>query len=72
MSEYYTDKDIAELLNITVRRLRNKINAGNPLPPRIKPPESRHRLWPKKEVHEWLNKYLETDEVPKRIVGSYF
>ena len=73
MNEYYTDKDIAELLNITVPRLRNKINEGRPLPPRIKPPECRHRLWPKKEVHQWLNQYLQQDEFNgKKKVGSYF
>jgi len=72
MSDYYTDKDIAALLNITVPRLRNKLNEGRPLPPRIKPPESRHRLWPKKAVHEWLAQYLEQDEVSSKKIGAYF
>ena len=72
MNEYYTDSEIAKLLNITVRRLRNKLNAGNPLPPRIKPPESRHRLWPKQAVHEWLTQYLEQDDVRLKRRGAYF
>ena len=62
MSSYYTDQEIAKLLGITLRRLRNKIHAGNPLPPRIQPPESRHRIWPKKEVHQWLHKYIVEEE----------
>jgi len=71
MSSYYTDREIAALLNITVPRLRNKLNDGCPLPPRIKPPECRHRLWPKEEVHQWLNQYLEKEEPSKRKGGWY-
>jgi hypothetical protein len=42
---YYTDKDIAQLLGISIGRLRNKLTAGSPLPPRIQPPGCRNRLW---------------------------
>ncbi|MCC6208793.1 MAG: hypothetical protein IT488_11660 [Gammaproteobacteria bacterium] len=57
---YYTDADIARLLGISLGRLRNKLTAGNPLPPRIEPPGCRHRLWPCKAVHAWLDQYKVT------------
>ncbi|MDJ0871373.1 MAG: hypothetical protein QNJ87_06365 [Gammaproteobacteria bacterium] len=41
---YYTDQDIARLLGISLGRLRNKLTAGSPLPPRIQPPGCRNRL----------------------------
>ena len=56
-SAYYTDEEMARLLGISLGRLRNKLTAGNPLPPRIQPPGCRHRLWPCKAVHEWLEQY---------------
>lgn len=59
-SAYYTDTDIAHLLGITLGRLRNKLTAGNPLPPRIQPPGCRHRLWPRQAVHEWLEQFTVT------------
>ena len=31
--DYYTDDEVADLLGISVGRLRNKLCAGNPLPP---------------------------------------
>ena len=51
---YYTDDEVANLLGISLGRLRNKLCAGNPLPPRIEPPGCRHRLWPCQAVHDWL------------------
>ena len=57
---YYTDSDVAELLGISVGRLRNKLTAGSPLPPRIQPPGSRYRLWPRRAVHAWLEQFLIT------------
>jgi hypothetical protein len=56
--KYYTDSEIARLLGISVGRLRNKLCAGSPLPPRIQPPGCRHRLWPCQAVHEWLDQFL--------------
>ncbi len=55
---YYTDADIADLLGISFGRLRNKLTAGSPLPPRIQPPGCRHRLWPREAVHTWLEQFL--------------
>lgn len=55
--KYYTDSDIANLLGISLGRLRNKLSAGNPLPPRIQPPGCRNRLWPCQAVHEWLDQF---------------
>ena len=55
--KYYTDSEIADLLGISVGRLRNKLCAGSPLPPRIQPPGCRNRLWPCQAVHEWLEQF---------------
>jgi len=55
--KYYTDSEVAELLGISVGRLRNKLCAGSPLPPRIQPPSCRNRLWPCQAVHEWLEQF---------------
>lgn len=54
---YYTDDEVADLLGISLGRLRNKLCAGNPLPPRIEPPSCRRRLWPCQGVHEWLEQF---------------
>jgi hypothetical protein len=57
---YYTDSDVAELLGISIGRLRNKLTSGSPLPPRIQPPGCRNRLWPREVVHAWLEQFLIT------------
>ena len=57
---YYTDQDIARLLGVSIGRLRNKLSAGSPLPPRIQPPGCRNRLWPREAVHAWLEQFLIT------------
>lgn len=68
---YYTDKDVSRLLGISLGRLRNKLTAGSPLPPRIQPPGCRNRLWPKEAVHAWLEQFLitnvEKDRVPQPL-----
>ena len=71
--KYYIDSDIAGLLGISLGRLRNKLSAGNPLPPRIQPPGCRNRLWPCQAVHEWLDQFTITvtdpslhDQKPRR------
>ena len=51
---YLTDLEIATLLGITVARLRNKLSAGQPLPPYIQLPGCRKRLWPCGGVNDWL------------------
>jgi excisionase family DNA binding protein len=58
---YYTDQEMAQLLGISLGRLRNKLTAGSPLPPRIQPPGCRTRLWPREAVHAWLEQFLLTD-----------
>lgn len=55
---YYNDEEVAGLLGISLGRLRNKLCAGNPLPPRIEPPGCRHRLWPRQAVHDWLEQFM--------------
>ncbi|MCC6206899.1 MAG: hypothetical protein IT488_01920, partial [Gammaproteobacteria bacterium] len=67
---YYSDTDIARLLGITLGRLRNKLTAGSPLPPRIEPPGCRHRLWPCKAVHAWLDQFKVTTMEPLLLHSS--
>lgn len=55
---FYTDIHIAALLGVSIGRLRNKLSAGHPLPPRIQPPACRHRLWPRQAVHDWLDQFV--------------
>jgi hypothetical protein len=59
--QYYTDQEMAQLLGISIGRLRNKLTAGSPLPPRIQPPGCRTRLWPREAVHAWLEQFLLSD-----------
>lgn len=63
-NEYYDDVEIAALLGISLGRLRNKISAGDPLPPRVRPAGCHKRLWPRQAVHEWLRRF--GDEVGRR------
>ena len=63
---YYTDQDIARLLGVSIGRLRNKLSAGSPLPPRIQPPGCRSRLWPREAVHAWLEQFLITSVEERR------
>ena len=58
--KYYSDTEIAGLLGISLGRLRNKLCAGSPLPPRIQPPGCRNRLWPCQAVHDWLEQFTVT------------
>ena len=73
--QYYTDSEIAELLGISLGRLRNKLCAGSPLPPRIQPPGCRHRLWACQAVHDWLEQFTVTvaeakeNDLPSRRRG---
>lgn len=55
--DYLKDKDVANLLGISLGRLRNKLVADDPLPPRICPPGCRYRLWPADAVYEWLQQF---------------
>lgn len=57
----YSDIEFAGLLGISLGRLRNKLCAGKPLPPRIQPPGCRRRLWPRHEVHERLEQFIIVD-----------
>lgn len=62
--KYYTDAEIADLLGISLGRLRNKLCAGSPLPPRIQSPGCRHRLWPCQAVYDWLEQFTVTVNEP--------
>lgn len=55
--QYYTDREVAGLLGISLGRLRNKLSAGHPLPLRIQPPGCRNRQWSRVAVHEWLARF---------------
>lgn len=63
---YYTDQEMAQLLGISLGRLRNKLTAGSPLPPRIQPPGCRTRPWPGEAVHAWLEQFLLTDSADRQ------
>ena len=64
--KYYTDKEVARLLGISLGRLRNKLSAGHPLPPRIEPPGYRNRLWSCEAVHDWLAQFTRPgNEAPR-------
>ena len=69
---YYTDNDIAQLLGISIGRLRNKLTAGSPLPPRIQPPGCRNRLWLREAVHAWLEQFLVTSSVTDHQAQKLF
>ncbi len=60
--QYFSDSDVATLLGISLKSLRNKLHLERPLPPYIKLPFSRKRLWPVLKVHEWLHRYLVTNQ----------
>ena len=62
--KYYSDTEIARLLGISLVRLRNKLCAGSPLPPRVQPPGCRTLLWPSQAVHEWLEQFTVTVTEP--------
>ncbi len=64
--KYFDDSEMAGLLGISLGRLRNKLSAGQPLPPRIQPPGCRNRLWPIEAAHDWLQQFTITgaDSVP--------
>jgi hypothetical protein len=66
---YYDDADIARLLGISVGRLRNKISAGDAMPPRVRPKGCHKRLWPRQSVHDWLEKQIDQNSV-NRNYGS--
>lgn len=69
---YYVDADIARLIGISLGRLRNKLSAGSPLPPRIQPPGCRNRLWPREAVHTWLEQFTigsATDRQDQKVHG---
>lgn len=58
MNEFLHDEDVALLLRISVQSLRNKIEAGDPLPPSSQPPGMRVRLWHRHLVEEWVLQFL--------------
>ena len=63
---YYTDYEVAGLLGISLGRLRNKLCAGQPLPPRIQPPGCRNRLWSCEAVHDWLAQFTTRGDWTRR------
>ena len=66
---YYSDADVAALLDISIGRLRNKISAGDPLPPRLQVDGFRKRLWPCQAFHEWLRQF-EKAQINRQRDGS--
>ncbi len=62
---YFRDEDVANLLGISVSRLRVKITYGEPLPDRIQAPGCKHRLWLKQKVFDWLDRHSVSSGVEK-------
>ena len=56
-NDYYDDAEVAAILGISVSRLRNKISAGESLPPRFQPAGVRKRLWPRQDFDAWLRRF---------------
>lgn len=63
-SDFLHDEDMAALLQISLEGLRNKVLAGDPLPPRAQLPGMRVRLWPRKEVERWVLQFLISGTAP--------
>lgn len=55
--QFLSDEQLADLLGISVRGLRNKVVRGDPLPPHCRLPGLRIRLWPEDGVVEWIENY---------------
>ena len=66
--EYLHDSELAELLGISIKALRNKLSSGDLLPPRIQPPGCKARLWPKKDVYQWLDKYVVSSSIESQSI----
>jgi len=57
LRSYLNDQEVANMLGISLKSLRNKINLQHPLPTYICPPSSRTRLWPEDDLHAWLSEF---------------
>lgn len=57
MNELLNDKQLSEILNISVKTLRNKVLNGDPLPPYISVPKTKTRLWRRDIVFEWISQF---------------
>lgn len=69
--DFFNDNELAKLLGISVKALRNKLCAGHTLPPRIQPPGCKTRLWPKAGVYKWLDKYTITDSLDSKSIRRF-
>ena len=55
MNDFFlTDAQVAGFLSISIETLRNKIVAGDPLPPFRQIPNCRARIWLADEFRKWL------------------
>lgn len=52
---YLTVDDLAALLRLAPGTIRNKLSRGESLPPSVRLPGCRRRLWREHEVKEWLH-----------------
>lgn len=55
--KFLNDEQLADLLGVSVRGLRNKVVRGDPLPPYCRLPGMRVRLWPEDGVVDWIQSY---------------
>ncbi len=73
--EFYTPKEVREILGMTFSALQNQVNVGNLHP--VTPPGRRHKVYPKKEVDElkqemeaWLISRQQTSIPAARFVKA--
>ena len=54
---YGKDRDVAELMGLSLYRLQARIRAGLPMPPFILIPGAKSRVWDMGGVEVWMKKY---------------
>jgi len=55
--KFLKDEDVANMLGVSIDRLRAKLSSGDLLPPRVELPGCRIRLWDEEEFFDWLKQY---------------
>ena len=60
--KFFTTKEAADKLHISIGTLRNRLSKGDPMPPSVK--IGRRRLWPSEEFDRWImSKLVSNDEM---------
>jgi predicted DNA-binding transcriptional regulator AlpA len=67
-NDFLNDRQLAEILGISIQSLRNKISSSENLPDRVQLPGCRKRLWPTKKVYQWLEMYTVSSIENKSLI----